>query len=83
MDGLCPRDHFFCAPPGVVTVETLLRGIYRGFTGAVVVQLGSLVGDATWAALALSGVAFLAMDRMATIGLELAGVFTAVLLRRK
>jgi chemosensory pili system protein ChpE len=64
----------FCAPPGAVTVETLRRGIHRGFTGAVLVQLGSLVGDATWAALALSGVAFLAMYRMATTGLELAGV---------
>lgn len=64
----------FCAPPGAVTVETVRRGINRGFTGAVLVQLGSLVGDATWAALALSGVAFLAMYRMATIGLELAGV---------
>jgi chemosensory pili system protein ChpE len=65
----------FCAPPGSVTVETLRRGIQRGFTGAVLVQLGSLVGDATWAALALSGVAYLAMYRMATVGLELAGVF--------
>jgi chemosensory pili system protein ChpE len=64
----------FCAPPGTVTVETLRRGIHRGFTGAVLVQLGSLVGDATWAALALSGVAYLAMYRMASVGLELAGV---------
>jgi chemosensory pili system protein ChpE len=65
----------FCAPPGSVTVETLRRGIHRGFTGAVLVQLGSLVGDATWAALALSGVAYLAMYRMAAVGLEVTGVF--------
>jgi chemosensory pili system protein ChpE len=40
----------FCAPPGAVTAETLRRGIHRGFAGALFLELGSLVGDATWAA---------------------------------
>ncbi|HYM70515.1 MAG TPA: hypothetical protein VEZ44_13030 [bacterium] len=35
-----------CAPPGVVTVEAVRRGIHRGFAGALLLELGSLVGDA-------------------------------------
>ena len=49
----------FCAPPGIVTVEAVRRGMARGFWGALLIELGSLIGDATWAILALTGLAFL------------------------
>lgn len=55
----------FCAPPGAVMAEALRRGVHRGFAGALLTELGSLVGDATWAALALSGVAYLTAYRPA------------------
>ncbi len=47
----------FCAPPGAVTAEALRRGLERGFWSVLLLELGSLVGDATWAALALFGAA--------------------------
>ncbi|MBI4788131.1 MAG: LysE family transporter [Chloroflexi bacterium] len=50
----------FAAPPGAVTAETFRRGVRGGFPLAFGVQLGSLVGDATYAALALAGLAALA-----------------------
>ncbi|HLW48753.1 MAG TPA: LysE family transporter [bacterium] len=64
----------FCAPPGAVMAEALRRGIHRGFGGALLTELGSLVGDATWAALALSGVAYLAVYRPVSAGLAALGV---------
>lgn len=45
----------FCAPPGAVNTETLRRGIKRGYPAALTVQIGSLIGDASWAVLGLSG----------------------------
>src|SRR5512134_3837873 len=55
----------FCAPPGVVTAETVRRGAARGFFPALFVQLGSLVGDTTWAILALTGLAFIVHNQAA------------------
>lgn len=52
----------FAAPPGVVMTETFRRGIARGFSAALYVQLGSLIGDATYCVLALAGVAVLAQN---------------------
>ncbi len=49
----------FAVPPGVVSAETLRRGVARGFRDALGVQLGSLIGDATYALLALGGLAFI------------------------
>ncbi len=69
----------FCAPPGAVTVEALRHGLLRGFNGALLTELGSLVGDATWAALALSGVAYLVTYRPAAV---LLGAFGVLLLFR-
>lgn len=46
----------FNAAPGPVFAETLRRGIHGGYGVAMQVQLGSLVGDATWALLGLMGV---------------------------
>lgn len=49
----------FAAPPGIVTAETFRRGVSRGFPAALSVQLGALIGDATYCLLALAGVAVL------------------------
>ena len=52
----------FAAPPGIVTAETFRRGVARGFPTALAVQLGSLIGDATYCLLALAGVAVLVQN---------------------
>ncbi len=64
----------FCAPPGVITAETVRRGAARGFIPALFVQLGSLVGDTTWAIIALTGLAFIVQNNIAKIVLSLIGI---------
>jgi len=64
----------FCAPPGVVTAETVRRGAARGFISALFVQFGSLVGDTTWAIIALTGLAFLVQNNIAKIILSVIGI---------
>jgi chemosensory pili system protein ChpE len=63
----------FCAPPGVVTAESVRRGLDRGFWAALFLQLGSLIGDATWAVIALAGVAFLVQNLWVRFGLGILG----------
>ncbi len=67
----------YAAPPGAVTAETLRRGARGGFALAFGVQLGSLVGDATYAALALVGLAALVQNHALQIAL---GAFGALFL---
>ena len=64
----------FCAPPGVITAETVRRGAARGFIPALFVQLGSLVGDTTWAIIALTGLAFVVQNNLAKVILSLVGI---------
>jgi chemosensory pili system protein ChpE len=64
----------FCAPPGVITAETVRRGAARGFIPALFVQFGSLVGDTTWAIIALTGLAFIVQNNAAKILLSLIGI---------
>jgi threonine/homoserine/homoserine lactone efflux protein len=64
----------FCAPPGVVTAETVRRGAARGFLPALFVQFGSLVGDTTWAIVALTGLAFIVQNGTARVILSLVGI---------
>ncbi len=64
----------FCAPPGVITAETIRRGTARGFFPALSVQFGSLVGDTTWATIALTGLAFIVQNNIAKAVLSLAGI---------
>jgi len=64
----------FCAPPGVITAETVRRGFARGFRPALFVQFGSLVGDSTWSLIALTGLAFLVQNNTARIILSLIGI---------
>lgn len=67
----------FAAPPGVVTAETFRRGVRGGFSVALGVQLGSLVGDATYAAVALLGLAIIAEAHVMQVAL---GIFGAMFL---
>jgi chemosensory pili system protein ChpE len=67
----------FAAPPGAVTAETFRRGARGGFPLALGVQLGSLVGDATYALLALAGLAALAQNPALQVAL---GAFGAMFL---
>jgi chemosensory pili system protein ChpE len=64
----------FCAPPGVITAETVRRGTARGFIPALFVQFGSLVGDTTWAIIALTGLAFIVQNNVAKTTLSLIGI---------
>jgi len=64
----------FCAPPGVITAETVRRGAARGFIPALFVQFGSLVGDTTWAIIALTGLAFIVQNNTAKIMLSVVGI---------
>lgn len=64
----------FCAPPGVVTAETVRRGTARGFLPALFVQFGSLVGDTTWAIIALTGLAFVVQNDLARVIVSLIGI---------
>jgi chemosensory pili system protein ChpE len=63
----------YCATPGAVNTESLRRGIARGFWPALLVQLGSLIGDVLWAVLALTGTAFLVQNGSARLALGIAG----------
>ncbi len=49
----------FCGPPGAVFVEAFRRGSVRGFGAALSVEFGSLIGDAAWAVVGLTGAALL------------------------
>ncbi|MBC7809587.1 MAG: LysE family transporter [Burkholderiales bacterium] len=68
-----------CIVPGIITAEATRRGLTGGFRAALLVELGSLVGDATWAVIALIGAAFLVQNAAAR--LLLGGVGTVLLLR--
>ena len=65
----------FCAPPGAVTAEALRRGLARGFRAALLLELGSLIGDATWAAIALIGAAVLVQHTAVRVMLGALGAF--------
>ena len=63
----------FCAVPGIVNTEAVRRGLARGFRPALLVELGSLIGDAMWAIIALVGLAFIAQSALARLLLGFAG----------
>ncbi|MBN1310332.1 MAG: LysE family transporter [Anaerolineae bacterium] len=63
----------FCAAPGIVNTEAIRRGFARGYRPALMVELGSLIGDATWAVIALAGLAFVAQSALARVLLGFAG----------
>jgi chemosensory pili system protein ChpE len=63
----------FCAPPGVVFAEATRRGLARGFQPALLVELGSLIGDAVWAVVALAGAALIVQHAPVRVALGVAG----------
>lgn len=63
----------FNAAPGPVWAESLRRGLTGGFGPAFAVQIGSLVGDATWAILGLLGASLLIDTPLLMSLLSLAG----------
>lgn len=63
----------FNAAPGAIFAESLRRGMKGGFYPAFRVQIGSLVGDFTWACLGLLGVAFLFQLPMVQMPLAILG----------
>lgn len=63
----------FNAAPCAVFAETVREGIRGGFRSAFAVQIGSLVGDATWAILGLGGVGLLLQMEVLQIPVAIAG----------
>ena len=63
----------FAIQPGVIGFESLRRGISHGWTAALHVELGSLVGDGVWALIALLGASILFQNPVVTLLLGLFG----------
>jgi len=63
----------FNAAPGAIFAESLRRGIKGGFSQAFAVQIGSLIGDFSWAVLGLLGAAALFTLPYVELPLALAG----------
>ena len=64
----------FSAPPGPVAIETIRRGARGGFSPALNVQLGSIIGDFMWCMIALIGLGQLAQIPIVRGLLAIAGV---------
>lgn len=62
----------FVISPGAVFSETLRRGLSGGYRPALLVQLGSLIGDALWALIGLSGLVLLLSQDSVRVPLTLA-----------
>jgi chemosensory pili system protein ChpE len=65
----------FAAQPGVIGFEAVRRGIARGWPAALRLELGSLVGDETWALVALTGASLLFQSPWLTLLLSLFGCY--------
>lgn len=63
----------FCLPPGAVTAEAIRRGLSGGYWSVLRLEFGSLIGDATWAALALAGAAVIVQQPVARTALGIVG----------
>ena len=63
----------YSAAPGAVNTEALRRGLSRGYRPALLVQVGALLGDLVWAALALIGTGLFLQDRSVQAILGIAG----------
>lgn len=69
----------FAVQPGVIGFESLRRGLSHGWSAALHVELGSLLGDGVWALVALLGASLLFQNRVVTLIL---GLFGCLLLLR-
>lgn len=65
----------YCATPGAVNTEALRRGVALGARSALLVEIGSLIGDSLWAVLALTGVTLLTRSLALQIVLGITGGF--------
>lgn len=63
----------YASAPGAVNAETIRRGVSQGFRPALLVQVGSLLGDVGWAVLALAGLAVVLRDTGLRAALGVAG----------
>jgi chemosensory pili system protein ChpE len=63
----------FAIQPGIITFEAIRRGTDRGWRAALGLELGSLVGDASWALLALIGASVLFQSLWIAVTLSLFG----------
>ncbi len=70
----------FSAPPGIVTVESIRRGLKDGYWSAFAVGLGSLIGDGTYAIIAFGGLGFIAQNYWVKFSIGLTGVVFLVYL---
>lgn len=61
------------AAPGALNVETARRGLRHGFTPALTLQLGALLGDAVWVVATLAALAFGLQTSAALPGCMLVG----------
>jgi chemosensory pili system protein ChpE len=61
------------AAPGPVFAETVRRGIRGGFRPALAVQVGSIVGDAAWAAVGLLSIGLLLQLDVLRVPIGVAG----------
>ncbi len=68
-----------CLLPGAASAEAIRRGLAGGFRSVVIFELGTLIGDAAWAVLALAGAALLVQNRLVRLSLSIVGA--TVLLR--
>lgn len=64
----------FNAAPGPIFAEALRQGVHGGFRSALAVQIGSLVGDASWAILGLFGIGLLLQLDFLRLPIGIAGV---------
>jgi chemosensory pili system protein ChpE len=67
-----------CSTPGALNTEALRRGVEGGFKRALMIELGSCIGDLIWAALALIGLSFIVENDALKLGLGIGG--TVILL---
>lgn len=63
----------FCATPGAVNTEAIRLGVSGGFRRAFGVEMGSIVGDMSWAVIALIGLAFIWDNSIARLVLGVLG----------
>ena len=64
----------FSAPPGIVTVESIRRGLRGGYWSAFAVGVGSLIGDATYAIIAFSGLGLIVQNNVVKFMVGLVGI---------
>jgi chemosensory pili system protein ChpE len=64
----------YCAPVGPVNLEMVRRGLSVGFVAGFLVGLGSVIGDAFWAAVGILGSSFLTDSVPLRVGIGVLGV---------